>query len=98
MNAPSVENVIEKGRTQGVGSGTLVRRLEIDRFGKWYRGRIALTRGLWRIGLTQDFGSCQIGVSFWMRAGQLTLLFWSIDVARLTPLDMGAFENMGLVA
>ena len=27
MNAPSVENVIEKGQMQGVGSGTLVSRL-----------------------------------------------------------------------
>lgn len=27
MNASSVENVTEKGQTQGVGSGTLVRRL-----------------------------------------------------------------------
>jgi hypothetical protein len=87
-----------KGQSKALRCDALVRRLEIDRFGKWYRGRIALTRGLWRLGLTQDFGSCQIGVSFWMRAGQLTLLFWSIDLAKLTPVEMGCFENMGLVA
>ena len=35
MNAPSVENAHEKGPMQGVGSGTLVRRLW--QVGEWHK-------------------------------------------------------------
>jgi hypothetical protein len=56
-------------------------------FGKWYRGRIDFTAGSWRAGLTQDFGTCMIGISFWKYAFQITLLFWSVDVAHLTRVD-----------
>ncbi len=79
-----------------VGSDVGLGVWKIDRFGKWWRGRLSLTRGLWRIGLTQDFGSCQVGLSFWQRAGQLTLGFWSLDVARLMRFEMPAMEPRGL--
>jgi len=57
----------------------------IEFFGRPYRGRLAITRGLWQMGLCVNLGSFLVGVSiFSLRypSFELDVGFFSVDVSR----------------
>jgi len=55
-----------------------------DTYGDWYCGRLTLTCGRWRLGLTQDLTSYKVGFSIGrIHIVELTLLCWSIDLVKM---------------
>jgi hypothetical protein len=88
---PTMNKFTLISRIRNVADRCLSRLVRLERYGSFWRGRVALNIGAVRVGLCQDALAFRVGIALGRGEAEILFAFWSLDVCR--PMRVHALPN-----